>query len=45
MKAFYGSEVSTRAVLTGQVPAPPASMAFLDAVRAARHQAHEAEVQ
>ena len=45
MKAFYGSSVSTRDVLMGQVPTPPASMAFLDAVRAARHQSHEAEAQ
>jgi lipid-binding SYLF domain-containing protein len=45
MKAFYGPGVSTRAVLMGQVPPPPASMAFLDAVRAARHQAHEAAAQ
>ncbi|MFZ0306399.1 MAG: lipid-binding SYLF domain-containing protein [Terracidiphilus sp.] len=39
MKAFYGSDVTTRSVLTGQVPPPPASMAFLGAVRSAREQA------
>jgi len=45
MKAYYGSDASTRAVLTGQVPAPASSMAFLDAVRAAHHQAREAAAQ
>lgn len=45
MKSFYGPNVSTRDVLMGQVPPPPASMAFLDAVRAAHHQAREAENQ
>ena len=45
MNAFYGQNVSTRSVLTGQVPPPSASMAFLSSVRAARHQAHEAAAQ
>jgi SH3 domain-containing YSC84-like protein 1 len=45
MKAFYGPGVSTRNVLTGQVPAPPASSAFLDAVRSAREQARAAAAQ
>jgi SH3 domain-containing YSC84-like protein 1 len=43
MKAFYGSDISSHDVLMGQVPAPPASQAFLDAVRAAREQARAAE--
>ena len=45
MKAFYGSDVSTRSVLTGEVPPPAGSMAFLDAVRSAREQAHAAAQQ
>jgi SH3 domain-containing YSC84-like protein 1 len=43
MHAFYGPGASVRATLTGEVPPPPASMPFLDAVRAAREQAHAAE--
>jgi SH3 domain-containing YSC84-like protein 1 len=42
MRAFYGPDVSVRAALYGHVPPPPASMAFLDAVRSAREQAHAA---
>lgn len=36
MKAFYGHDVSTNAVLDGEVPAPPAARPFLQAVRGAR---------
>jgi lipid-binding SYLF domain-containing protein len=36
MKAFYGHDVSTNAVLDGDVPAPPAARPFLQAVRGAR---------
>jgi len=43
MRAFYGSDVSTHDVLMGEVPAPPDSSAFLDAVRAAREQARAAK--
>ena len=42
MKAFYGPNVSSHDVLMGMVPPPPASTAFLDAVRAARQQARAA---
>jgi lipid-binding SYLF domain-containing protein len=45
MNAFYGPGVSTRSVLMGQTPAPAASMAFLDAVRAAHEQARAAAAQ
>jgi len=38
-EAEYGHEVSTRAILTGQVPPPPGSAAFLDAIRDAKAQA------
>jgi hypothetical protein len=31
-RAVYGSKVTTRSALTGQVPAPPAARAFLSAV-------------
>ena len=37
-EAEYGHEVSTRAILTGQVPPPPGSHAFLDAIRDAKAQ-------
>lgn len=43
MRAFYGPNVSVRDTLYGQVPPPPASMPFLDAVRLAREQAKAAE--
>ncbi len=43
MRAFYGSDVTVRHALTGQVPPPPGSMAFLSAVRSAREQAKTAE--
>lgn len=39
MNAVYGPNVSTKAVLTGQVPVPPQAHAFLDAVRGAKAQA------
>jgi SH3 domain-containing YSC84-like protein 1 len=45
MRAFYGPNVSTHDVLMGMVPPPPASVAFLDAVRAAREQARAAAAQ
>jgi lipid-binding SYLF domain-containing protein len=38
-EAMYGHEVSTRAILTGQVPPPPGAHAFLDAIRDAKVQA------
>jgi lipid-binding SYLF domain-containing protein len=38
-EAEYGHEVSTRAILTGQVPPPPRASAFLDAIRDAKAQA------
>ncbi|MGD0627963.1 MAG: lipid-binding SYLF domain-containing protein [Terracidiphilus sp.] len=37
--AFYGHEIPTRDLLTGQIPPPPGSHAFLDAIRDARVQA------
>lgn len=39
MRAEYGGEVTFRSVLTGSVPPPAGSHAFLDAVRDARTQA------
>jgi lipid-binding SYLF domain-containing protein len=39
MKAMYGPEVSSRAVLHGEVPPPPAAHPFLNAVRGAKEQA------
>jgi lipid-binding SYLF domain-containing protein len=42
MKAIYGPDVTTRAVLDGQVPATPGASAFLNAVRGAREQAKAA---
>ena len=39
MRTVYGPNVSTRAVLRGEVPPPPVAHAFLDAVRSAREQA------
>jgi lipid-binding SYLF domain-containing protein len=38
-EAMYGHEVSTRRVLTGEVPAPAGSHAFLNAIRDAKLQA------
>ncbi|HEY1902936.1 MAG TPA: lipid-binding SYLF domain-containing protein [Terracidiphilus sp.] len=38
-EAMYGHEVSTRRILTGQVPPPAGTHAFLDAVRDAHAQA------
>jgi len=35
-QAFYGHEIPTHDLLTGQVPPPPAAAAFLDAVKSAR---------
>jgi lipid-binding SYLF domain-containing protein len=43
MRAFYGPHVSVRETLMGQVPPPPASRPFLDAVRSAREQSKAAE--
>ncbi|HUB51095.1 MAG TPA: lipid-binding SYLF domain-containing protein [Terracidiphilus sp.] len=43
MHAFYGPNVSTHDVLMGMVPPPPASTAFLDAVRSAHEQARAAQ--
>lgn len=40
MKAEYGPDVTTRAVLTGTVPPPPGSRAFLSAVGGAKAQAY-----
>jgi lipid-binding SYLF domain-containing protein len=42
MHAFYGHDVTTRAVLMGQVPAPPAARGFLAAVRGARTESMDA---
>jgi len=42
MKAVYGPDVTTRAVLDGHVPAPSGASAFLSAVRDARDQAKSA---
>ena len=39
MDAMYGAGVSTRSVLHGDVPPPPAAMGFLHAVHAAKEQA------
>jgi lipid-binding SYLF domain-containing protein len=39
MKAVYGPDVTTQAALSGTVPPPPTSHAFLDAVRGAKAQA------
>ena len=39
MHAIYGPDVSTRAVLDGQVPPTPAARPFLDAIRGAKAQA------
>ena len=39
MKAIYGSNVSTRKVLLGKVPAPASANSFLTAVRGAKAQA------
>jgi lipid-binding SYLF domain-containing protein len=43
MKAVYGPDVSTRAVLSGSVPATPEAHAFLNAVRGAKMQARDAQ--
>ncbi len=42
MHAFYGPGVTVHDTLMGEVPAPPAAMGFLDAVRMAREQAKAA---
>jgi lipid-binding SYLF domain-containing protein len=39
MKAIYGADVSTHAVLHGELPPPPAAMPFLHAVHEAKEQA------
>jgi lipid-binding SYLF domain-containing protein len=38
-EAIYGSDVSTRALLHGRIPAPASTRSFLDAVRDAKAQA------
>ena len=38
MKAIYGPDVTTRAVLTGSVPPPDAAHSFLDAIMSAKAQ-------
>jgi lipid-binding SYLF domain-containing protein len=38
-EAFYGHEVPTRSLLTGEVPPPPGAHAFLDAIKDAKRQA------
>jgi SH3 domain-containing YSC84-like protein 1 len=38
-EAMYGHEVSTRSLLTGEVPPPPGARAFLNAIKDARGQA------
>jgi SH3 domain-containing YSC84-like protein 1 len=43
MKAMYGPDVTTRAVLSGHVPPPAGSHAFLAAIRGARVQAQDAK--
>ena len=42
-EAIYGSVIPTRQILRGEVPAPPPSQPFLDAVRNAKEQARAAE--
>jgi len=42
-RAMYGSKVTTRALLTGKVPAPAAAEPFLAEVRGAKAQARAAE--
>ena len=37
--AFYGRGVTTRALLNGEVPPPPAAHAFLSAIHSAKEQA------
>jgi lipid-binding SYLF domain-containing protein len=39
MKAFYGSDVTSRAVLDGQVPAPAQAHTFLSSIRSAKAEA------
>jgi lipid-binding SYLF domain-containing protein len=39
MHAFYGHDVTTGAVLRGEVPPPPAAHAFLSAIHSAKEQA------
>jgi hypothetical protein len=39
MRAMYGADVSTHAVLHGELPPPPAAMPFLHAVHEAKEQA------
>jgi SH3 domain-containing YSC84-like protein 1 len=42
-KAIYGRKVTTRALLLGKVPAPPAAQPFLAEIRGAKAQAVAAE--
>jgi hypothetical protein len=42
MDAFYGMNVTNKAVLLGEVAAPAGSRRFIDAVREAKAQAHAA---
>jgi len=39
MKTVYGPDVTTRAVLDGEIPSPPQAHAFLSAIRSARTEA------
>jgi lipid-binding SYLF domain-containing protein len=41
--AFYGHEIPTRDILTGQVAPPPGSRAFLDSIREAKAQSASTE--
>lgn len=43
IKAFYGHEVNFRAILTGQVPPPPAAHEFLADIRHNFHEANAAK--
>jgi len=40
MKAIYGPDVTTKAVLSGSVPPPQSALPFLDAIMSAKSQSH-----
>jgi len=42
-EAIYGHDISTRRILMGDVAPPPQAAPFLDAIRSAKEQAHNAE--
>jgi lipid-binding SYLF domain-containing protein len=42
-EAIYGADIPTRRILRGEVPPPPPSRPFLDAVRSAKEQARASE--